>query len=254
MNEGLFPVSRFLNLYQDKTDQMTSHEHWPRYSSASFFSFFGNLSLCGVYKLEQPSRVTSKLLLLWVRKLRPREGKWLGLLHFPLPVESRITKVLEARILFPVKPRTRRPPRLLSLLSDLSLPHWHERSLRPLQIPHPIHLIHSTNTEPPHKSGSVLYPGLDQREESPNPHQASTHITSSQLRSYVIYIFYAYVSAILLKASQGYFSFLCCLKFFLKQGSKLMHRLNNILIVTFLYPKTPFPVSIHWRYSLETVK
>ena len=119
------------------------------------FLFFGNLSLSGVYKLEQPSRMTSKLLLLWVRKLRPREGKWLGLLHFPLLVRSRITKVLEAQILFPVMPRTRRPPHLLSLLSDLSLPHRHERSLRPLQFLPTTHLIHPTNTEPPHNSGSV---------------------------------------------------------------------------------------------------
>ena len=152
------------------------------------FLFFGNLSLSGVYKLEQPSRMTSKLLLLWVRKLRPREGKWLGLLHFPLLVRSRITKVLEAQILFPVMPRTRRPPHLLSLLSDLSLPHRHERSLRPLQFLPTTHLIHPTNTEPPHNSGSVLYPVPDQREESLNPHQASTHITSSQLLSYIFFM------------------------------------------------------------------
>ena len=222
------------------------------------FLFFGNLSLSGVYKLEQPSRMTSKLLLLWVRKLRPREGKWLGLLHFPLLVRSRITKVLEAQILFPVMPRTRRPPHLLSLLSDLSLPHRHERSLRPLQFLPTTHLIHPTNTEPPHNSGSVLYPVLDQREVTrpegripkPTPGLYPHHVISAP----VVYFFYAYVSAILLKASQGYFSFLCYLKFFPEQGSKLMHRLNNIMIVTFLYPKTPFPVSIHWRYSLETVK
>ena len=62
------------------------------------FLFFGNRSLSGVYKLEEPSRMTSKHLLLWVRKLRPRKGKWLGLLRFPLPMGSGITKVLEARI------------------------------------------------------------------------------------------------------------------------------------------------------------
>ena len=83
----------------------------------SFFFFFGNLSLSGVYKLEQPSRMTSKLLLLWVRKLRPREGKWLGLLHFPLLTRSRITKVLETQILFPVMPITGRPHCLFSLTS-----------------------------------------------------------------------------------------------------------------------------------------
>ena len=82
----------------------------------SFF-FFCNLSLSGVYKLEQPSRMTSKLLLLWVRKLRPREGKWLGLLYFPLPTGSRITKVLETPILFPVMPITGRPHCLFSLTS-----------------------------------------------------------------------------------------------------------------------------------------
>lgn len=107
------------------------------------FFFFGNLSLSGIYKLEETSRMTSKHLLLWVRKLRPRKGKWLGLLRFPLPMGSRITKVLEARIVScDAKNREASPS---PLLSDLSLSHRHERSLRPLQVLPP------NSSQSPHK-------------------------------------------------------------------------------------------------------